>query len=175
MGRGTLPAAPQYLIGLTTMPPEFQPDSSRENPTRPWVGVAVVLLRPVLPASCAVLLIKRATPPALGAWHLPGGAQGLGETAETAARRELREETAISLSGPLRLAGHADVIIPAGSAAPRYHYTLLHFCALCPGQDARAGGDAASCAWVDYENLDAYGVTADTKRAIDSSRVMLGI
>ncbi len=155
--------------------PDSSPDSPREYPTRPWVGVAIVVLRAVSPRACAVLLIQRAKPPAVGAWHLPGGAQILGETVETAARRELHEETAITLSGPLRLAGHADIIIPAGSAAPRYHYTLLHFCALCPGQDARAGGDAASCAWVNYENLDAYGVTADTKRAIDSSRVVLGI
>jgi ADP-ribose pyrophosphatase YjhB (NUDIX family) len=69
--------------------------SRREYPDRPWVGIGVVAFR-----GDAVLLVRRGKPPRDGSWSLPGGAQRLGERAEDAARRELREETGIEV-GPL--------------------------------------------------------------------------
>ena len=71
---------------------------SREYPDRPWIGIGVVAFR-----GEAVLLVRRARPPRLGAWSLPGGAQHLGEGAQAAARRELLEETGTEV-GPLLLA-----------------------------------------------------------------------
>ena len=58
----------------------------RDYPDRPIAGVGVVVFR-----GDKVLLIRRGTPPRIGQWSLPGGAQELGETVEQAARRELRE------------------------------------------------------------------------------------
>ena len=59
---------------------------------------------PVL-ASCAVvrrggrvLLTRRAHPPAVGLWDLPGGFLEAGETPEEALRRELREELSAEVS-----------------------------------------------------------------------------
>ena len=43
-----------------------------------------------------LLLVKRAEPPAVGQWCLPGGYMEVGESAEDAARRELSEETGLS-------------------------------------------------------------------------------
>ncbi len=59
-----------------------------ENP-RPAATVLVV-------SDGQLLLVKRAEPPAVGRWCLPGGFMELGETAEVAARRELLEETGLS-------------------------------------------------------------------------------
>ena len=53
--------------------------TDREYPPRPIVGIGVVVLK-----EDAVLLIQRGKPPNMGAWSLPGGAQELGETIETA-------------------------------------------------------------------------------------------
>ena len=44
--------------------------------------------------------VERDRGPSEGLWSLPGGAIELGETAEDAARREVREETGHALSGP---------------------------------------------------------------------------
>ena len=51
-----------------------------------------------------LLLVKRAVPPALGEWCLPGGFMELRESAAEAAYRELKEETGLS-AGNMSLLG----------------------------------------------------------------------
>ncbi len=141
--------------------------TSREYPARPLVGIGIVMLRPG-----AVLLVKRARPPAMGAWSLPGGAQKLGETAEQAARRELAEETGL-VAGRLHLAGHADSIHRDADGAIRFHYTILDFCTAWTGGAALAGGDAAELAWAALDRLDPYDLPADMLRMIRLSQAVL--
>ena len=56
-----------------------------DYPNRPLVGVGVVAVK-----DGRVLLVRRAKPPRVGAWSLPGGRQRLGETVREAARRHAR-------------------------------------------------------------------------------------
>ncbi len=141
--------------------------SSREYPARPLVGIGIVVLRPG-----AVLLIRRARPPAQGAWSLPGGAQRVGETAEQAARRELAEETGLS-TGALHLAAYADSIHPDADGRIRFHYTILDFCTAWTGAEAVAGGDASAVTWAPLDRLAGYDLWPEIPRVIRLSQAVL--
>ena len=141
--------------------------ANREYPARPLVGIGIVVLRPG-----AVLLIRRAHPPAQGAWSLPGGAQRLGETAEQAARRELAEETGLS-TGALHLAAYADSIHPDAEGRIRFHYTILDFCTAWTGGEPVAGGDAAALAWAKLDRLDGYDLWPEIPRVVRLSQAVL--
>ncbi len=101
-----------------------------------------------VPATCLVtvggknrlLLVKRSVEPKKGSWCLPGGFMELGETPETAALRELREET--GLDGEIdRLLGVAatnnaqyDTVLMVGFLVTAFSGTLT------AGDDAEAVG-----------------------------------
>jgi ADP-ribose pyrophosphatase YjhB (NUDIX family) len=133
---------------------------SREYPAAPMVGIGIVLLR-----GETVLLIKRGRPPAAGEWSLPGGAQELGETAEEAARRELLEETGLTV-GALTLIAHVDSIHHDEGGRVQYHYTILDFCAEYTGGEALAGGDVMQVAWVHPWDFDSYNLWSEARRVI---------
>jgi ADP-ribose pyrophosphatase YjhB (NUDIX family) len=90
----------------------------------------------------ALLVVRRATPPQVGCWTVPGGRVEAGETVTAAVVRELFEETALRVRcGPL--VGWAE------RRGEGYHYVILDFevTPLSPGTPA-AGGDAGEVAWV---------------------------
>ncbi len=139
---------------------------SREYPARPLVGIGIVVLR-----DDAVLLVRRGRPPAEGAWSLPGGAQELGETAESAARRELAEETGLTV-GALRLAAHVDSIHRDTQGRVQFHYTILDFTARYDGGTARAGGDVTAVAWAAFNRFDDFDLWDEARRVIALSRLL---
>ncbi len=140
---------------------------SREYPPRPIIGIGVVVLRPG-----AVLLVRRGTPPNIGAWSLPGGAQELGETTEQTARRELAEETGLTV-GPLHLAGVVDSITPDDDGKPRFHYTIIDYAAAWQSGEPRAGGDITECAWAGFAEFDRFQLWHEARRIIRIARGLL--
>jgi len=64
----------------------------RDNPKRPYIGVAVIVIR-----KGRVLLGKRINSHGAGTWQFPGGHLEYGESIEACARRELMEETGLSI------------------------------------------------------------------------------
>jgi 8-oxo-dGTP diphosphatase len=92
-----------------------------------------------------VLLIRRKHPPFAGAYALPGGFVEIGETVETACRREVREETSIELV-ELQLVG----VYSTPGRDPRGHTVSIAYVARVPSAaKPRAGSDAAAVEWVD--------------------------
>lgn len=140
---------------------------SREYPDRPIVGIGIVVLRPG-----SVLLARRGTPPNAGAWSLPGGAQELGETTEQAARRELAEETGLSVAD-LHLAEVLDIITPGSGGKPRFHYTVIDYAAAWQGDIARPGGDITELAWAGFDEFDRYELWSEARRVIGIARGLL--
>lgn len=144
-------------------------NAPREYPDRPWVGIGCIVFREE-----AVLLVRRGKPPRIGQWSLPGGAQHVGEKAEEAARRELREETSIEV-GQMTLAYVFDAINQDEDGRALYHYTIIDFAALWLDGEARAGDDVSEVAWALPHELVRYDLTEAAHEAIAAARVALGL
>ncbi|MFJ5553054.1 NUDIX hydrolase [Streptomyces sp. NPDC093225] len=98
-----------------------------------------------------VLLIRRGQEPYAGAWALPGGFVLPAESAETAARRELAEETGLpeALVAALHLEQLRTYSEPGRD--PRMRVVSVAFTALVPDLPepaAGGGGDAEGACWV---------------------------
>jgi 8-oxo-dGTP diphosphatase len=145
------------------------PMSTREYPARPLVGIGAVVLRPD-----AVLLVRRARPPSIGQWSIPGGAQELGETAEAAARRELWEETGLVV-GLMELVAQVDSIHPDETGRIRYHYTILDFAALWQAGEPKAGDDASEARFVPFTALAEMALWSEALRVISLARAQLRV
>ena len=141
--------------------------SGREYPARPLVGIGVVLLKPG-----AVLLVRRAKPPAAGTWSIPGGAQELGETAEAAARRELLEEAGLQ-AGPMHLAANVDSIHRDEGDRVQFHYTILDFAASWIGGDPAPGDDVTDAVFAPLDDLDRFSLWSEAHRVIALARRIL--
>jgi len=107
----------------------------REYPVSPIVGVGAVVFQ----ADC-VLLVRRAKAPLAGEWSLPGGAVELGETLEQAIRREVAEETGLTVA-VVKVLEALDHIEQDASGRIRFHYVLVDF--LCSVRFADGHGQQA--------------------------------
>ena len=92
-----------------------------------------------------VLLIRRGHKPFEGCYALPGGFVDVGETIEDGCRRELREETGLTVGDLLLVGVYSDP-----SRDPRGHTVSAVFLScLSKPASAVAGDDAASAEWVE--------------------------
>ncbi len=134
--------------------------TSRDYPTRPWVGVGVVVTK-----GRDVLMIRRGKPPRQGQWSLPGGVQELGETVRETAVREVLEETGIEIAlGPI--ADVVDSVTRDDDGRVLHHYTLVDFSAVWVAGEPRAGDDAQDARWFSLAELKAETLWPETLRLI---------
>lgn len=110
---------------------------------RPFLTVDTVLFA-LRDGDLQVLLIKRKYPPFEGMWAIPGGFVEIDETLETAAQRELWEETGLTGIPLEQLYTFGD---PGRDPRGR-SITVAYFAAVPAGSVVpRAGDDAAEAGW----------------------------
>ncbi len=118
---------------------------------RPMVTVDTVLMRGT-EAGLEVLMIERKNEPFVGGWALPGGFVDMEEELETAAARELAEETGIS-GVPLEQF-HAFGKV---GRDPRGRSVTIAFVGMLKSPDTspalKAGDDAADARWFPVTDL----------------------
>jgi ADP-ribose pyrophosphatase YjhB (NUDIX family) len=145
-------------------------DEPRAYPRRPWVGVGVVVWR-----GDEVLLVRRARPPRLGEWAIPGGAQALGETVFETAIREVLEETGLVVR-PTGIVTTIDSIVLDPEGRVQFHYTLVEVSAEFASGEARPASDVTDLRWVAPEQVADFVEWSETIRVIaEAQRLRSGL
>lgn len=132
----------------------------RRYPSRPILGVGAILLR-----RGRVLLVQRGKAPLKGYWSLPGGALELGERLTDGVRREVLEETGLTVQ-PLELFEIFERIIAGERDQPEYHYVVVDYLCRVAGGVLRPGADAEQAEWVRREDLGRLQITEGTLAVI---------
>jgi mutator protein MutT len=125
-------------------------ERSREYPQAPVVGVGAI----VIDDEDRILLVRRSHAPLLGQWSVPGGKVELGERLKDAVKREVREETGLSVV-PLSILKALDRIETDDAGRVRFHYVLVDFLCRPESADAipHAASDASDARWVPLAGL----------------------
>jgi ADP-ribose pyrophosphatase YjhB (NUDIX family) len=132
----------------------------RHYPEQPLVGVGAVVFR-----GEEVLLVRRGQEPARDSWSLPGGLVELGETLEGALRRELEEETGLSV----KILGISAVLEriyhdPAGRIP--YHYALVDYLCEYEGGELSPASDITAARFVPLSELFRFDLPQFTAQVI---------
>jgi 8-oxo-dGTP diphosphatase len=133
---------------------------------RPTLTVDIIVLTRDSPAH--VLLIRRGDDPFAGAWALPGGYVNHEEPLETAARRELREETSLEVGELEQLNAFGD----PGRDPRGWTVTVAFVTLVDAGQvQPKAGDDAAATAWHPLDRLP--NLAFDHDKILERARLWL--
>jgi 8-oxo-dGTP diphosphatase len=138
----------EYAAGVTTDP--THPEKTDYPPFAVTADIAVFTIRD---GRFHLLLVERGKPPFLGRLALPGGFLHPDEDAETAARRELLEETALDTG-----IGHLEQLrtYSRPDRDPRQRVVTVAFWAILPALGRVHGGtDARAADFVPVEQLEA--------------------
>ena len=129
----------------------------RIYPKQPVVGVGAITV-----CNGKILLEKRRSEPGKGKWSVPGGLVELGERAEHAVIREVREETGLEVENP-ELIDVVDNIIFDEKGEVKYHFVVLDYFVRLRGGELRAADDAEELKWVALNEVEKYNITKTLK------------
>ncbi len=136
-------------------------ETNREYPKHPLVGVGGVLIK-----DNKILLVKRKNEPGKGLWAIPGGLVEPGETLRDAVRREVKEETNLTVD-VLRPINADEIVVRDEEGRIKYHYVLVDFLCRVVEGSLKPGDDAKEVRWIDMKRAKELKLTDSTRTLLD--------
>lgn len=127
-------------------------ESGRKYPKRPMAGVGALIMQ-----GDKVLLIRRRYEPGEGKWSIPGGLIELGEKADEAVKREVKEEIGIDVEVE-HLIDAADIIVRENEKI-KYHFVLLGFLCKPTSGDIKPNQEVMDFGWFSSDELKILDIT----------------
>lgn len=134
----------------------------RHHHPYPMIGVGGVIFNS---SNQSVVLIQRANPPSQGKWSVPGGLVEFGEDLASACKREIEEETGLTVKLNPQPIMMIERFIQE-SVEENYHYLIIDFVGFVESGNLKAASDANQAAWVKLEDLNRYPLTQGLKETI---------
>ena len=125
----------------------------RTYPDRPYLAVSAAIIR-----DGKVLVTRRARGPALGIWTMPGGVVEAGETLTEALKREIHEETQLTIE-PVALAGHREVVIRDVAGKVSRHFVILCFATRWVAGEPTLNEELSEARWIRPSELAGFKTT----------------
>ncbi len=132
----------------------------RGYPDHPQVGVGAVVFH-----EKGVLLVRRGQPPAQGFWAVPGGRVRLGESLQTAAEREILEETGVTIRAGKPVFTF-DTIQRDDADQVEFHYVVVDLEGEYISGIPQGGDDADEARWIFEDDLDRFPIHPLTRRLL---------
>jgi 8-oxo-dGTP diphosphatase len=141
----------------------FHVADARTYPTRPFLAVSAAILR-----DGKVLVVRRARNPAGGLYSLPGGVVEAGETLAEAVKREVDEETSLTIE-PVALAGYREVVARDAEDKVERHFVILPFAARWVAGEPKLNEELSEWRWVDPAEVASMPTTPGLAEIVASA------
>ncbi len=137
--------------------------ASRSYPDRPFLAVSAAIIR-----DGHILIVRRARQPAGGIYTLPGGVVEVGETLTEAVKREVMEETALTIE-PVELAGFREAIICDAESRVERHFVILCFASRWIAGEPKLSEELSEAHWLRPDALAGLHTTEGLAEIVASA------
>jgi 8-oxo-dGTP diphosphatase len=115
-----------------------------------------------------ILLVERGNEPLKGYWSLPGGAVETGESLRDGVKREILEETGLTIE-PMEVVEIFERIMRDADGRAEYHYVLIDYLCRVTGGKLGAADDASRVDWIPRAGLRGLHLTEGTLTVIEKA------